>query len=130
MKIQLSDHFSYSRLLRFTLPSIVMMIFTSIYGVVDGFFVSNYVGKTPFTAVNFIMPLLMILGCIGFMFGTGGAALVAMKMGEGENGEANRIFSMNVWVSAGRIRADCASDGCILTAGRCAKRSRTARRSL
>ena len=101
MKIQLSDHFSYSRLLRFTLPSIVMMIFTSIYGVVDGFFVSNYVGKTPFTAVNFIMPLLMILGCIGFMFGTGGAALVAMKMGEGENGEANRIFSMNVWVSAG-----------------------------
>lgn len=101
MKIQLSDHFSYSRLLRFTLPSIVMMIFTSIYGVVDGFFVSNYVGKTPFTAVNFIMPLLMILGCIGFMFGTGGAALVAMKMGEGENVEANRIFSMNVWVSAG-----------------------------
>lgn len=101
MKIQLSDHFSYSRLLRFTLPSIVMMIFTSIYGVVDGFFVSNYVGKTPFAAVNLIMPLLMILGCIGFMFGTGGAALVAMKMGEGENGEANRIFSMNVWVSAG-----------------------------
>lgn len=101
MKIQLSDHFSYSRLLRFTLPSIVMMIFTSIYGVVDGFFVSNYAGKTPFAAVNLIMPLLMILGCIGFMFGTGGAALVAMKMGEGENGAANRIFSMNVWVSAG-----------------------------
>lgn len=71
MKIQLSDHFTYRKLLRFTLPSIIMMIFTSIYGVVDGFFVSNYVGKTPFSAVNFIMPFLMILGSVGFMFGTG-----------------------------------------------------------
>ena len=84
MKIQLSDHFKYKRLLRFTLPSIVMMIFTSIYGVVDGFFVSNYVGKTPFAAVNFIIPFLMILGAIGFMFGTGGSALIAIKMGEGD----------------------------------------------
>ena len=66
--IKLSDHFSYRRLLRFTLPSIIMMIFTSIYGVVDGFFVSNFVGKTPFAAVNFIMPFLMILGTLGFMF--------------------------------------------------------------
>ena len=72
MKIQLSDHFSYKKLLRFTFPSVLMMIFTSIYGVVDGFFVSNYVGKVSFAAVNFIMPFLMILGTFGFMFGTGG----------------------------------------------------------
>ena len=73
MKIQLSDHFTYKKLMRFTLPSVVMMIFTSIYGVVDGFFVSNFVGKSPFAAVNFIYPFLMILGAVGFMFGTGGA---------------------------------------------------------
>ena len=66
----LAGHFTYGRLLRFTMPSIIMMIFTSIYGIVDGFFVSNFVGKTPFAAVNFIMPVLMILGCVGFMFGT------------------------------------------------------------
>ena len=75
MKIQLSDHFTYRRLLRFTFPSIVMMIFTSIYGVVDGLFVSNFVGKTPFAAVNLIMPFLMLLGCLGFMIGTGGSAI-------------------------------------------------------
>lgn len=101
MHIQLSDHFSYRKLLRFTLPSIVMMIFTSIYGVVDGFFVSNYVGKTPFAAVNFIMPFLMILGAFGFMFGTGGSALIAKTMGEGDNAEAKRLFSLFVYVSAG-----------------------------
>ena len=83
-QIQLSDHFSYHKLLRFTLPSIIMMVFTSIYGVVDGFFVSNFVGKTPFAALNFIMPFLMILGAIGFMFGTGGSALIAKTMGEGK----------------------------------------------
>ena len=77
MQIKLSDHFTYGRIIRFTLPSIAMMIFTSIYGVVDGFFVSNYVGKTPFAAVNFIYPFLMILGAFGFMLGTGGNALVA-----------------------------------------------------
>lgn len=99
MKIQLSDHFTYRRLLRFTLPSIVMMIFTSVYGVVDGFFVSNYVGKTPFTAVNFIMPFLMIIGALGFMFGTGGSALIAVKMGLGENKKANEIFSMLIYTS-------------------------------
>ncbi len=98
--IQLSDHFTYKRLLRFTFPSIIMMIFTSIYGVVDGFFVSNFVGKTPFAAVNLIMPVLMILGCIGFMFGTGGAALISMTMGTGHLKKANEIFSMIVWVSA------------------------------
>ena len=90
--IQLSDHFNYRRLIRFTLPSIVMLVFTSIYGVVDGFFVSNFVGKTPFTAVNFIMPYLMILGAVGFMFGTGGGALIAKTMGEGDKAKANRIF--------------------------------------
>lgn len=93
-KIQLSDHFSYGRLLRFTLPSIGMMIFTSIYGVVDGFFVSNYAGKDPFTAVNLIMPFLMILSTVGFMFGTGGSAVVARAFGEGKHEKANRYFSL------------------------------------
>ena len=100
MKISLSSHFTYRRLLRFTLPSMVMMVFTSIYGVVDGFFVSNFVGKTPFTAVNFIMPFLMILGTVCFMFGTGGSALVSKTMGEGDRDKANRIFSLLVYVSA------------------------------
>ena len=81
MKIQLSEHFTYKKLLKFTFSPIIMMIFTSIYGVVDGFFVSNLVGKTPFAAVNFIMPFLMILGSLGFMFGTGGSALVAKTLG-------------------------------------------------
>lgn len=94
MKIQLSDHFSYSRLIRFTLPSIAMMIFTSVYGVVDGFFVSNLAGKTPFAAVNLIMPFLMIVATVGFMFGTGGTALVAMSFGEGDSERANRLFSL------------------------------------
>ena len=101
MKIQLSDHFTYSKLLRYTLPSIVMMVFTSIYGVVDGFFVSNFVGKTPFTAVNFIMPVLMILGAAGFMLGTGGGALIAKTMGEGKQEEANRLFSLVIYTGVG-----------------------------
>ena len=100
MKIQLSDHFNYKKLLTFTLPSIIMMVFTSIYGVVDGFFVSFFVGKTPFAAVNFIMPFLMILGAVGFMFGTGGSALIAQAMGEGNREKANRLFSLLVYVSA------------------------------
>lgn len=100
MKIQLSDHFNFKKLLRFTLPSIIMLVFTSVYGVVDGFFVSNYVGKTPFTAVNFIMPFLMILGSFGFMFGTGGGALIAKTMGEGKTEKAERIFSLIVYASA------------------------------
>ncbi len=99
--IQLSDHFTYRRLIRFTIPSIAMMIFTSVYGVVDGFFVSNFVGKTPFAAVNFIMPVLMILGAIGFMFGSGGSALIAMTMGVGDREKARRLFSLFVYVSAG-----------------------------
>lgn len=97
--IQLSDHFTIGRLLKFTLPSIVMLIVTSIYGVVDGFFVSNFVGKTPFAAVNFIMPLLMILGCVGFMFGTGGSALIALTMGEGRAKKANELFSLIVYTA-------------------------------
>ncbi len=101
MNIKLSDHFTYQKLLRFTLPSIVMMIFTSIYGVVDGFFVSNFVGKTPFAAVNFIMPFLMILGTLGFMFGTGGSALVAKELGEGHRERANSFFSLLIYVSIG-----------------------------
>ena len=99
MKIQLSDHFNYKKLLQFTLPSIIMMIFTSIYSVVDGFFVSNIVGKTPFTAVNFIMPVLMILGSAGFMFGTGGGALIAKTMGEGDTEDAKNQFSLIVYTS-------------------------------
>ena len=99
MKIQLSEHFTYKKLLLFTLPSIIMMIFTSIYSVVDGFFVSNYVGKTPFTAVNFITPFLMIIGAIGFMFGTGGSALIAKTMGEGDKNKANQLFSLFIYVT-------------------------------
>lgn len=100
MKIRLSDHFTYGRLLRFTFPSIIMLVFTSIYGVVDGFFVSNFAGKTPFAAVNFIMPYLMILGCAGFMFGTGGGALIAKTLGEGKREKANELFSLIVYSSA------------------------------
>ena len=99
MKIQLSEHFTYKKLLLFTLPSIIMMIFTSIYSVVDGFFVSNYVGKTPFTAVNFITPFLMIIGAIGFMFGTGGSALISKTMGEGDKNKANQLFSLFIYVT-------------------------------
>ena len=99
MNIQLSEHFSYSKLLRFVFPSIVMMVFTSIYGVIDGLFVSNYVGKVPFAAVNLIMPFLMILGSLGFMIGTGGSAFVAKTLGEGKEEEAKRHFSMLVYVS-------------------------------
>ena len=99
MNIQLGDHFTYKKLLRFTLPSVIMMIFTSIYGVVDGFFVSNFAGKTPFAAVNFIMPFIMLLSAVGFMFGTGGSAIVAKLMGQGEHQKANQIFSMLVYIS-------------------------------
>ena len=97
--MQVSQHFTCRRLLRYCLPSIIMMVFTSVYGVVDGFFVSNFAGKTPFAAVNFIMPILMILGCAGFMFGTGGSALIGMALGEGDNKKANNIFSLVVYSS-------------------------------
>ena len=94
--IRLSDHFSYAKLLRFTLPSICMMVFTSIYGVVDGLFVSNFAGKTPFAAINLVMPFIMILGGMGFMIGTGGTALVSKLLGESKKDEAHRTFSMMV----------------------------------
>lgn len=97
--IQLSDHFTYKRLLRFTLPSIGMMIFTSIYGVVDGFFVSNFAGKTPFAAINLIMPFLMIFSTVGLMFGTGGSAIVAKTFGEGDKERANSYFSLFAYVT-------------------------------
>lgn len=100
MKIQLSDHFSYRKLLKFTLPSIAMMIFISIYSVVDGFFISNFAGKIPFAAINLIMPVLMILGTVGFMFGTGGTALVALTYGEGDRKKANEYFSLLVYSAA------------------------------
>lgn len=100
MQISISEHFGYKKLLRFTFPSIVMMIVTSIYSIVDGLFVSNFVGLTPFAAVNLIMPFLMILGSAGFMFGTGGSALVAKTMGEGKKEKANRIFSLLVYSAA------------------------------
>ena len=96
MNIRLSDHFTYKKLLRFVLPSIVMMIFTSIYGVVDGLFVSNFVGKTAFAAINLVMPFIMILGGVGFMLGTGGTALASKLLGEGDHEAANRTFSMMV----------------------------------
>lgn len=99
MRIQLSDHFSYKKLFKFTLSSIIMMIFTSVYSVVDGFFVSNFAGKTPFAAVNLIMPVLQILGTVGFMFGTGGTALVSKTYGEGDREKANRYFSLFVYVA-------------------------------
>lgn len=95
-QIRLSDHFTYKNLLRFVLPSIVMMVFTSIYGVVDGLFVSNYAGKTAFAAINIVMPFIMVLGGIGFMIGTGGTALVSKVLGEGDGKKANRYFSMMV----------------------------------
>ena len=98
MNISLSDHFTYKKLLRFTFPSIIMMILTSIYGVVDGVFVSNFVGAEAFAAVNIIMPFLMILGAIGFMVGTGGSALVALTFGTGDEKKAQEIFSLLVYV--------------------------------
>lgn len=101
MRIQLSDHFSYGRLLRFVISPILMMICTSLYGIVDGFFVSNYVGKTSFAAVNLVMPVCMAFGTIGIMIGTGGSAVVSKTLGEGKQVEANQYFSMLVYFSIG-----------------------------
>lgn len=99
MRIQLSEHFTYNKLLRFVLPSIIMMIFTSIYSVVDGLFVSNYVGKDSYTALNLIYPLIMGLGALGFMIGTGGSAIIAKTLGEGKKELANQYFSMLIYVT-------------------------------
>ena len=100
MKIQLSEHFTYKKLLQFVFPSIIMMIFTSIYSVVDGLFVSNFVGKSAFAAVNLIMPFLMGISALGFMIGTGGSAIVAKTLGEGKTEKANEYFSMLVYITA------------------------------
>lgn len=97
MEIKLSDHFDCKRLLRFTMPSVVMMMFTSVYGVVDGLFVSNFAGKTPFAAINIILPYIMLFTTVGFMFGTGGSALVSRIMGEGDPKKANRLFSLIIY---------------------------------
>lgn len=99
MKINLSDHFTYKKLLKFVMPTIFMMIVTSVYGIVDGFFVSNFVGKNAFAAVNLIMPVLMAIGAFGFMIGTGGSALVAKTLGEGDKEKANRYFSMLIYIT-------------------------------
>ena len=101
MRIQLSEHFTYRKLLRFTLPSVIMMVCTSIYGVVDGVFVSNFVGSDAFAAVNLIMPFLMVLGAVGFMLGTGGSALAAYTLGAGNEKRANEIFSLLIYVLIG-----------------------------
>ena len=98
-KIQLSDHFDYSRLLRFVLPCVGTMLFTSIYGIVDGLCVSNFVGKTAFAAVNLIMPVPMLVGSVGFMLGTGGSAIVGITLGEGDNKKADRYFSLFVYTA-------------------------------
>lgn len=100
MKIQLSEHFTYKKLLQFVFPSIIMMIFTSIYSVVDGLFISNFVGKSAFAAVNLIMPFLMGISALGFMIGTGGSAIVAKTLGEGKIENANEYFSMLVYITA------------------------------
>ena len=101
MRIQLSDHFTYRRLIRFTLSTILMLVCSSLYSIVDGFFVSNYVGKTSFAAVNLIMPVAMSVGTVGFMIGTGGSAIVSKTLGEGDRGRANQYFSMLVYLAAG-----------------------------
>ena len=101
MHIELSEHFTYSKLLRFTFPSIIMMVLNSIYGVVDGFFISNFIGAEPFAAVNIVIPFLMIFGAVGFMIGTGGSALVAYTLGVGDKKKANEIFSLLVYLLVG-----------------------------
>ncbi len=108
MKIQLSEHFTFRKLIAFSLPSIVMMLFTSIYGIVDGIFVSNFAGKLPFAAINLIMPYIMVLGTVGFMIGTGGTALISKTLGMGDRQKANEIFSMLTWI--------CIVAGVVLTA--------------
>ncbi len=100
-RIHLSEHFTYNKLLKFVLPSVAMMVFISVYGIVDGFFVSNFAGAIPFAALNLIYPLIMILGSVGFMLGTGGNAAVSKVLGEGDIRRANRIFSMLVYATVG-----------------------------
>ena len=97
MRAQLSDHFTYRKLFRYVMPSVITMIFTSIYNIVDGFFISNFAGKTAFAAVNLIMPLPMLLSTFGFMFGTGGSAIVARLLGEKKRTRPSRCWSGPFW---------------------------------
>ena len=99
MAIQISDHFTLGRLARFTAPTCAMMLFASIYGVIDGLFVSNFVGKESFAALNLVYPLFMMLGALGYMFGTGGTALVAKTLGEGDDKRARGLFSLIVYAT-------------------------------
>lgn len=120
MKIKLSDHFTYGKLLRFTFPSVVMMVFTSLYSVVDGLFVANLVGDLALSAVNIIFPVAMIIGAFGFMLGTGGSAIVARTLGEKKKELADRYFSMFILCVAMLGRPlSCVRDigGANLTAG-------------
>lgn len=100
MRIRLSDHFTYKKILKFTFPPMIMMVFTSLYGVVDGLFVTNFEGKSALAAINFVYPILNILATFGYMFGAGGSALVAKTLGEGKNEKANKLFSLFVYVCA------------------------------
>lgn len=101
MRIQLSDHFTYSKLLRFTLPSMVTTVFISLYGVVDGLFITNFSGKSALAAINFVYPILSILSIFGYMVGAGGSALVAKSLGEKKTEKANKLFSLFVYLCAG-----------------------------
>ena len=105
MKIQLSDHFTYKRLIRFVFPSIIMMICTSMYSIIDGLFISNFAGKTAFAAVNLILPVAMGVGAIGFMIGSGGSAIVAKTLGEGKKEKANEYFSMLIFTALIELRS-------------------------
>lgn len=98
-KISLTDHFTWGKLARYVAPGVIMMLFTSLYTVVDGIFVSNFTGKTSFAAVNLIFPIVAIYDGFGFMFATGGTALVAKTIGEGDRDRANRYFSLIVYVT-------------------------------
>ena len=141
-QIQLSDNFNLKKIIRFTLPSVIMMVIMSIYSVVDGLFVSNLIGDMALSAVNVVMPLVMIIGAVGLMLGSGGSALVAKTLGEGDNAKANKYFSMIVFSVIGigillssicliflrqiltlmggspLIIEDCMSDGYVMVGGR------------
>ncbi len=100
MAVRLSDHFTYKKLFRAVTPSILMMVFTSLYTIVDGVFISNLVGKVPFAGLNLIYPVIGAIGAVGFMLGAGGSALVAKILGEGDSARANKVFSMVVYFTA------------------------------
>lgn len=100
MTKDMNRHFTFGALVRFTLPTIAMMIFTSLYNVADGIFVSNFIGKTALAAVNLIWPVVMVFASVGLMMGAGGSALIAKTRGEGDDARANRYFTMCVIFAA------------------------------